>query len=74
MHLLDKTLKEECFISASLMSVRLASLISCQSSYVRLPGERIKVVTMGAPLNRYGFVTSLWLSIIFNDLRGFNVF
>ena len=32
------------------------------------------MLTLGAPLNRYGFVTFLWASIVFNDINGFNVF
>ena len=43
------------------------------SSLVRLPADRTNVVTMGAPLNRYGFETSLWL-IVFIVMRGFKVF
>ena len=62
--LFDKSLREECSISASLVSARLASSINCQSSLVRLPSKWTKVVTMGAPLNRYGFVISLLLSIV----------
>ena len=43
------------------------------SLFVRLPAERTKVVTRGALLNRYGFVTFLWLLIVFNDINGFRV-
>ena len=34
--------------------------------------EQIKVVTMGAPHNRY--VTFLWALIVFTDMNGFSVF
>ena len=29
---------------------------------------------MGVPLNKYGFVTSLRLSMVFNDVSGFSIF
>ena len=47
--------------------------MKCHSPFVRLAAMGTKVVTMGAPLNRYGFET-FWLSIIFKDMSGFRVF
>ena len=72
MHLVDMILREGYSISVSLISVRLASSIKHQSSLARLPAERTKVVTMGAPLNKYGFVMSLW-SIVLSPANGCNV-
>ena len=69
----NRSLWEECPIFANTMSVRLASSINCQSSLVRTPGERRKVVTMAAPLNKYGFVMSFW-SMVFMDDNGLRAF
>ena len=41
------------------MSARLASSMKRHSSLVRLQFEQTKVVTMGAPLKKYGFEKSL---------------
>ena len=62
-----------CSNSTSLMSIRLASSMKHHSPFVQLPAKWTKVVTMGAPLNRYGFEIFLWLSIVFKDSNGLRV-
>ena len=48
-------LREECSISANLMSARLAFSMSLHTPFVQLLTERTKEVTMDAPPNKYGF-------------------
>ena len=43
-----------CSISANLMSALLAFSMRRHTPFVRLLGERTKLVAMGAPLNKYG--------------------
>ena len=66
--------KEGCSISASRMFTRLAFSTTRHTPFVRLPAERTKVVTMGAPFNKYGLEMSLFficlkLSSGLSDLR-----
>ena len=56
------------------MSAQLASLRKYHSPFVRLSAEQTKVVTMGAPLNKYGLVTFLCLLMVWSEYNGFNVF
>ena len=41
---------------------------------MQLSAERRKVVTIGAPLNKYGLVTYLCSSMVWSEYNGFNVF
>ena len=56
-------LREGCSNSAKLMSARLAFSRKRHMPLVRLPVERTKMVTMSAPLNKYGL--EIFLSLIF---------
>ena len=52
--------RKGCSSSANLMSARLALSGSRHTPIVWLPAKQTKVVTMGAPLNKYGFETLLF--------------
>ena len=58
---------ERCSNSASLMSARLAFSRKHYKPLVQLPAKWTKVVTMGAPLNKYGL--KMFLSLIFLKFR-----
>ena len=60
-------LREECSNSASLMTTLLAFSRKRHKPLVQLPAAQTKVVTMGAPLNKYGL--EMFSSLIFWKFR-----